>query len=265
MIQIKNIHQDEVLLDSLGKLFAVDEIVVVPENDLHNWSSNSQLIDLISQKKLEVLLSSQDGFSTAEQISILKRNQVDIINKDPDTEGVAVSFKFAPDGWKQQLFETEFTTSTPDSIHEKNWKNQDIGYSILKFYNAADEQITDNLDTLCTRTDYLWMPDHDYAIKSGFVTQKEIPTENIYVWALGGDIPEEFGGPIAVFAEGGLNLAFVDERERAGMNGVSASVLPYEHPQLGPGAGTNRIRFVFRHQPGFVHRVQIVLEIFVPL
>jgi hypothetical protein len=193
--------------------------------------------------------------------------KVSVIEKDPETMGLAVSLKFAPDGWKQQLFETELCTSLLNSIHEKNWKNQNIGFSEMKFYNASEEEITEQsvINAECVRTDYLWMPNTDYAIKSGFVTQREVPSENIYVWALGGDIPEIYGGPVAVFAEGGLNMAFVDARFPTGLNGVSASVLNYNHPILGPGAGTNRLRFVFRHPAGFKHKIQIVLEIFRPI
>jgi hypothetical protein len=200
---------------------------------------------------------------------------VTISEKDPDTGGIRLTPKFAPDGWHQQYFETEFETSKPNSIHEKDWHNVNIGFSSLKFYDDEDNELVQGqlsdqdyqalLDTDCVRTDLLWMPDHDYAIKSGFIAQRVVPEPNVYIWALGVDLAEQYGGPQAVFAEGGLNLCYVDARTRAGLDGVSPTIMYYEHPQLGAGQGTNRIRFVVRHPAGFKHKLQAVMEIFVPL
>lgn len=193
---------------------------------------------------------------------------------DSDTGGLKLTPKFAPDNWHQQYFETEFETSKINSIHEKDWNNVDIGFSSLKFYDVNDDELVKGaqtdaewqavLDTDCVRTDLSWMPDHDYAIKSGFIAQKEVPTSNVYIWALGADLPEAYGGPQAIFAQGGLNLVYVDARSRSGLDGVAATVMYYEHPQLGAGVGTNKIRFVTRHPAGFKHRLQAVLEIFIP-
>lgn len=192
--------------------------------------------------------------------------------EDLDTGGILFSPKFAPDGWHQQYFETEFESSSLNSIHEKDWNNVDLGYSSLKFYDSNDDEIVQGqatieewqiiLDNTCTRTDLLWMPPFDYAIKSGFISQKSVPASNIYAWALGADLPAQYGGPQAVFAEGGMNLTYVDARYPSGLDGVAATRLNYSHPILGDGAGTNRLRFVFRHEAGFKHRIQIVLEIF---
>lgn len=192
--------------------------------------------------------------------------KVEIVQVDPDTLGLPTSPKFAPDGWHQQYFETEFETSKLNSIHEKDWENVDIGFSSLKFYNAAGDLITTQaeLDTDCVRTDLLWMPTTDYSIKSGFIAQMVVPDENVYVWALGVDLDAAYGGPQAVFAEGGMNLRYVDARMKVGLDGVAATVLSYSHPQLGNGAGTNRLRFVVRHPAGFKHRLQAVMEIFKP-
>lgn len=190
---------------------------------------------------------------------------------DQDTYGLAVTPKFAPDGWHQQAYETEFETcnSGSDSIHEKNWLNEDIGFSSLKFYkvvNGVEVECSDqnDIDTNCIRTDLLWMPDFDYAIKSGWVAQKSVPASNVYVWALGADLDAQYGGPQSVFAEGGINMTYVDSRSRVGLDGVSATILYYEHPQLGEGCGTNRVRFVVRHAAGLKHRLQAVFELFVP-
>jgi hypothetical protein len=189
--------------------------------------------------------------------------------QDEDTGGLKTSPKFAPDGWTQKYFETEFETCRMNSIHEKTWTNIDIGYSSLQFYKLSggvEVECADqaDIDANCTRTDLSWMPDHDYAIKSGFVAQTVVPSENLYIWALGVDLPANLGGPQSVFAEGGLNMIYAEARSKNGLDGVAATVLRYSHPQLGAGAGTNKLRLVVRHSAGFRHRIQFVLEIFSP-
>jgi hypothetical protein len=192
--------------------------------------------------------------------------KTEVIQSDSDTGGLLLTPKFAPTGWHQQYFETEFETSNSasDSIHEKDWENEDLGYSSLKFYDANGDELTDqnDIDTDCVRTDLLWMPPFDYSIKSGWVAQKAVPATNMYVWALGADLDVAYGGPQSVFAQGGINLTYVDARTRAGLDGVSGTILYYNHPQLGDGAGTNRIRFVVRHEAGVKHRIQAVFELF---
>lgn len=186
--------------------------------------------------------------------------------RDPDTGGVQISPKWAPPGWLQQRFETEIKTSQLNSIHEKDYTNADIGWSSLKFYDVNGSELTTQgaLDTDCVRTDLLWMPTVDCAIKGGYVAQMEVPSDNLYVWALGADIDAGYGIPPKVFLDGGLNMAYLDARWPIGMDGVSATVLYYTHAQLGSGKGTNRLRFIFRHPAGFKHRIQVVLEIFRP-
>jgi hypothetical protein len=221
------------------------------------------------EQTLNNIVNSHIPNDTTEAILVEISNAI-----DPDTGGVRLTPKFAPDGWHQQYFETEFETSKPNSIHEKDWKNVDIGFSSLKFYDDEDNELVQGelsnedyqalLNTACVRTDLSWMPDHDYAIKSGFIAQRVVPEDNVYIWALGVDLPEAYGGPQACFAEGGLNLIYVDARTRAGLDGVSPTIMYYSHPQLGDGMGTNRIRFVVRHPAGYKHRLQAVMEIFVP-
>jgi hypothetical protein len=202
--------------------------------------------------------------------SFLTSGHVSIRQQDKDTGGLATSPKWAPDGWHQQYFETEFETcnSGSDSIHEKSYLNVDLGYSSLKFFKlveGVEVECTDqtDIDANCTRTDLLWMPPFDFFVKSGYVSQKVVPAQNIYVWVLAVDLPDMFGGPQAIFANGGINMTFVNERTKSGLDGVAASLLSYSHPQLGPGMGTNRFRFVTRHPIGFKHRIQVVLELFV--
>ena len=191
---------------------------------------------------------------------------------DPDTKGLATSPKFAVDGWTEQMFELEMETSKLDSIHEKDINDADIGWASLKFYKAGDVEMVQGadsdavfqgkLDLECIRTDLAWMPNIDYMIKGGWVSQKIIPVNDIYVWAVGADLDAVYGGPQSVFLEGGLNLSFASANQLMGLDGVAATRLDYSHPALGDGKGTNRMRFIFRHPAGENHRVQVVFDIF---
>ena len=203
-------------------------------------------------------------------------------HKDEDTGGLSFSPKYAPSGWYQQVFELEFMTSRNNSIHEKDWTNNEIGWAELKFYDSNDDLITDlsdsNLDASCVRTDIEWMPDIDYMIKGGLIAQITTPNEGLYVWAQGVIGPFGPGGAEIIgstFAEGGINMDYVNAREKVGLDGVSGTILYYDklktgidedgNPILTPitgGLGSNKIRFVIRHSTGKVHRLQVIFDLF---
>lgn len=199
----------------------------------------------------------------------LPPDQVEILNQLPvlsETGVLGTSPKYAPDGWVQKLYEIEFKTSEKNSIHERDYLNQDIGWAELRFYNAAGDDITESsqavLDSECVRTDLSWMPNQDYMIKGGLIAQIEAPTQNVYVWAQGAVLDDQYGGPQVTFAEGGINMCYVGPRDRVGLNGVSGTMMYHTHTLLGPGAGTNKLRFVVRHPAGLKHSLQAMFEIF---
>lgn len=191
--------------------------------------------------------------------------------KDPQVGAETFTPRYAPVGWKQLWFETEFETSKLNSVHEKDWQNNDIGWSSLKFWKddgqGGEVECTDqtDIDANCIRTDIEWMPDSDFMIKGGFVGHITSPTVDIYAWAQAAVLAPAYGGPQVTFADGGLNMKYVDAYGKTGLDGVAGTVLEYDgHPQLPAGSGTNRIRFVFRHPAGHQHKFQILLDVFVP-
>jgi hypothetical protein len=179
---------------------------------------------------------------------------VEVINRDPDTNGLIISPKWAPDGWHQCLHETEFETSKLNSIHEKDHNGDDLNWSTVKFYDSAMNELTTQnaIDSDCVWSVYDWMPTMDYGIKAGQVSQLVVPENDIYFWAIG--LPDVMP---KLFADGGINLKFVDARDPIGLSGVAATVLPYNG-----GVGTNKIRFKFYHPAGLKHRIQLIWEIF---
>lgn len=202
---------------------------------------------------------------------------------DPETGGLRVTNKFAPDGWLQRLHEIEFTTSTVGgAIHDKDVDNNDYGWSSVKMFEGAHgseteitgANLTDQsyLDANCTRTDFSWMPDIDYMILSGVISQFSIPANDLYMWGLFLDTDPALHGmgilPVEILG-GGLNMKGVNERDRVGLKGVSGSIVyyggvmtPNGYVATGDGLGTNRIRFVLRHDTGLKHTFQSIFEVF---
>lgn len=184
-------------------------------------------------------------------------SKTEVRQADPDTLGLSTTPKWAPQGWSQVYHEFEFKTSQLNAIHDKGVDGLDKGFTTAKFFKANGDEITTQgaLDTDCVRTEITFMPNHDYAIKSGMVAQITSPSEAVYLWALA---PlSELGMADKVFCDGGINLEFVDSKNLVGLDGTAATMMPY----MG-GVGANRIRFIVRHSAGFKHRVQCILEYF---
>lgn len=224
---------------------------------------NSQ--DLLSDILANNVQMSRDGSTVLSGIPIEHLNYLrSDIPVHSDTGAMASSPKYAPDGWTQRIHEIEFETCQIGSIHDKNYLGEDIGWGQLKFYDANGGLMTDQtlINLNCVRTDFEWMPTVDYMIKGGLVAQKVTPAYNFYVWVQAVVLPIEYGGPQVTFCEGGLNLAFIDSKTHIGLDGVSGSILYYSHPQLGPGMGTNKLRFVCRHPAGFHHDLQAIFNLF---
>lgn len=246
--------------------FTNDQEYDIQNIELNAWRSS----DLVIEDLVSGMLLIGDGTSYklpgAEAVNFLIGQTVSLSSTliDQDTGGLTSSPKYAPTGWYQKIHEIEFESSKLNSIHDKNWLLTDFGYGSLKFYDSMGSELTtqQDIDASCVRTDLEWMPTHDYMIKGGVVAQLEIPTEDFYVWVQAVVLPLQLGGPQATFCDGGLNMKFVAVRDRIGIDGVAGTVLKYNHPQLGDGAGTNKIRFVTRHGVGVKHRIQVVLNIF---
>ena len=271
VIKIKN--DSGVTQTILGKVVNDQGVTTIDSySKLETFRKNEILVQLVATQELIVQDEDGDITDSAKAMEWLyadNPSEVKIKQADSDTGGLATSPKYAPDGWRQQMFEVEFETSNSDPVklHEKDYMNQDIGWSTLKFYkddNGTEVECTDqaDIDANCTRTDIEWMPNIDYMIKGGFIGQITVPPQDVYVWVQGAVLPDAYGGPQSTFAEGGINMAYVAPQARVGLDGVAGTILYYEHPQLGPGLGTNKIRFVCRHSAGFKHRFQVIFDIF---
>lgn len=240
--------------------------------------------DLLIQKMAAGDVSVHDGVEVLSLASGIEHlagyipKKVGLEHVDEETGGLISSPRYAPPGWKQQLFEIEFKCSTLNSIHEKDRDNVDIGWSSLKFYKLDNGQEIEmvnptqaELDLSCVRTDFLWMPGIDYMILSGQAAQIAAPLADVFLWVIGVDLDAAYGGPQFTFAEGGINLDYIAARSAVGMKGVAGTILYYDkvvdpvtkqETVIGDGKGSNRMRFICRHPAGNKHRLQAIFEIF---
>jgi hypothetical protein len=173
---------------------------------------------------------------------------------DAETGGITISPKWAPEGWHQCYHEIEWETSKLNSVHDKSYNNIDNGYTVLKFYDINNNELTaqQNLDTDCVLTQIDFMPTFDYSIKSGQVAQLSSPNSAIYLWALAApDLADQ------VFCDGGINMEFIGNKALVGLDGTAGTMMHYNG-----GVGSNKIRFIIRHQAGVKHRIQAIFEYF---
>ena len=221
--------------------------------------------------------TSYRSLSNLEIVTTNKLSQV-----DPDTGALSITNNFAPKNFYQRLHEIEFSTATfGGALHDRDIDDNDTGWSSVSFYKDVLGVETKwvpvdqaDLDLNCIRTDYHFMPNVDYMIKSGVVTHQEVPSQEVYMWGKMLDVDPALNAmgifPINVL-DGGMAMSFVNARDPVGLKGVNGSMLYYggvmnsvtnTFVPTGDGLGTNRITFVMRHAAGFKHRFQAIFEIF---
>ena len=278
---IKNNTSNDILINDTGENIQALSSHTIDPAKYPLYARSNNIIEKLSSGDL-VYNDGESDLSLAEAVLHLQGSfpkKVSLTEQDPETGGVQFTPRYSPLGWKQQLFELEFKTSTIDSIHEKDINNNDIGWASLKFYkidNGSEVEIINptqaELLTSCIRTDMLWMPNIDYMILSGQISQQSMPLSDLFVWGVGVDLDAALGGPQFAFAEGGINMDYVGERTAVGLKGVAGTILHYDkvwNPVTGDyvqlpagGMGSNRIRFIVRHGAGMQHRLQPIFEIF---
>lgn len=182
------------------------------------------------------------------------------IAQQKDSEGsLIVRSKQAPTGWNYHAHAFEFKLSTLNSDVCLDENGDDFGFTSIKLYNAAGEEITDQptADTDCVKTVLDWEPTHDFEILSGKLYFKdETLNEDIRLWVIGvPDIPKEYGGS-RCFANG-INLDYLDAFQPIETDGRVSKYMSYN-----PTLHSNKFRFILRHNPGKKLDIMFVLEIY---
>lgn len=167
------------------------------------------------------------------------------------------------DGWHYQPHWVEWKTATIGSIYNKKinlttFAEENLGFSTVKFYNAAGTEITaveDEGTIVTTVVDF--MPTHDYEIFGAKMFQVSKPTTDIRVWVIAApDIPAIYGGQV-IFGQGGINMHLLGEGNGADTDGKTSKLVSYNG-----GVGSNKFRFICKHGAGVQHQMSIMLEFF---
>lgn len=243
---------------------------IAPTLDKINTDGDTMTIWFMStlsseeETMLDGLVAAHDGepYPLTETAQLVRLNE-----EDPDTGGVLVTNKFAPDGWYQKIHEFEFCTAKLDCVEDEKQDLTDYNYAIIKFYDSNDVELTTQADITsnCVITVLDWTPTHDIGLLSGYCKQIVKPNTRCKIWGIGSPhVPAVMGGT-QVFVDG-TNLEFEDPGNSVGVRGVSTTIVPYQEivPSSGLYANTIRFKIWTPDSPGFVHRIQVKLEMFVP-
>jgi hypothetical protein len=188
------------------------------------------------------------------------------ILKDSDGSTIQKQ-KVTTSGWVYQLHCFEFKTATLNTIVSKKEDGTDYNFATAKFYkldNGSEVEITGDdlnqefLDANCVKTVIDWEPTHDYDIIGGSLKQKDVPTEDVYLWVTGvPDVPAQYGGSKLFVSS--VNLAYIGTDQGLRIDGRVAKYMPYSSTYH-----TNKFRLTLRHSAGFKHEVVMQFEIFKP-
>ncbi len=175
-----------------------------------------------------------------------------------DSDGASMSrVKVAPSGWNFQFRGIEFTTSTLDSVINKDAANANLSDATLKLYNSEGTLITAAEDQgNCVKTILDIEPPYDIYVAGGKLRMLTLPAEDIRMSVMGvPDVPANMGGSKPFIQN--INLKFLSVTEGVNADGRAAKWLQYNATYH-----TNKIRFIFYHSAGFTFPLSVFMEVY---
>ena len=215
--------------------------------------------------------------------------------KDRDDAGRDIIRTAATDkGWAFLANPIEFTTSKDNSVFAQDWKGNDRGQCVLRFYDSQSVEITDNVDNQDSNITYINKQDHidtkcvktaltialgyDYDIISGKLEQHQQPIDDegnlvdVRMYTLIGifdqyGIPFDPDGPGTAWSEqvtefvGGVNLKFFNNQQELVTDGRAGKKLfKVVNPAI--PFDQNQVQMILKHPVGFKHELMVILEYF---
>ena len=163
-------------------------------------------------------------------------------------------------GWHYQAHSLEFTSSTLDSIYNKDKNGNDLGYGEIKLYDNNGDEITNQLsaNTTCVKSVITWKPDFDFEIISGNVRQESKESFDMYLHVgiqANTGYPAPYDWLYVPFTNGGINMKYIGADEPLRTDGRSAKYVK---------AATNGDHFeiTLNHGAGNKHSMSIIFEIY---
>lgn len=150
----------------------------------------------------------------------------------------------------------DLTTASMGSLYHKDASGNNTGYSVAKFYDADNAEVTDPANnSQIVKTVVDWEPPFDYEVIGGAAWCEEKPTTDVRCWALAApDIPAQYGGSIEFLR--GLNFNCIEEQQFF-HDGRVAKQMRYD-----ANTHQGKFRFIFRHDAGVQLHILIEMEIF---
>ena len=177
-----------------------------------------------------------------------------------DSDGAPLTRnKITKSGWHFQLHSVEFSTSTLNSLYNKDKDDSDLGFTTIKYYDDQDAEITSPtqgvLDNDCVKTVVTWEADHNIEIIGGLLEQSSQPSTDVRMWITAiPDLTVAQGGSVP-FIQGGLNLRNISGR--IDLDGKTPKELPYNVTYH-----TNKFMITLRHDAGVKCPITILFKIF---
>lgn len=253
ILKIKNVDSEDHVW--AGTTISSGQYYNVPSYDFSMWQNSSDIFTAIGSGQAIV----NDGENDITDISLAINYLKGIQNFPKDSDGSPLyRAKITTSGWSYQMHNVEFKTAQLDSIYSKKQDGTDFGFTTIKCYDANDNQLSsqDDCDSLATKTVIDWEPTHDYEVIGGNFKQSVVPTSNVRIWVIGvPDIPANYGGS-KLFVTG-VNLKYLGLEEGVKVDGRAPKYLTYNATYH-----TSKLRFILKHDTGYKHDVQVMLEIF---
>lgn len=167
-----------------------------------------------------------------------------------------VRSKIAPIGWTYHAHFFEIESSKAASLHDKKVDGTDWSWCTLKFYNSANEELTEQsiLDTDCVKTVVDCEPLVDFELIGGDIRALSSPNSNIRLYVIGApDISSENGG--SKYMISGVNLKFIGDKQALHTDGRVSKRIPYNAEDH-----RGKLRFIFKHDAGVKVQVGILIE-----
>lgn len=235
-----------------GQTIAVSASYTIQASERSRWASNDALITDITDGKAQVNNGTSDITGVAAQIAYLLGQDTAV----RDSDGAYIQRnKAAQAGWTYQLKSFEFKTSTLNAVYNKDAAGADIGDVTVKFYDAANAELTSDLST-CVKTVVDMEPTFNYELVGGSVRAVGNVTTDTRVWVIAvPEIAAQYGGSKVMV--NGVNLKFVNNTDGVEADGRASKFMSYSATYH-----TNKLRFVIKHAAAEVNEYSVFMELF---
>lgn len=256
----------------VGQLIEDGTYYQIQDVELTSWMNNSTLITDIGSGKAVVAKDdsgNEDITDVSDGINYLKG-----INGPVDSDNAPLSRKkVAPTGWSYQMRSFEFETSKYKSFWEEEPDGTDPGFCAMSFFDDQDDELSYQqtgheseteaqfqvrLDDDCVKTIATWVPNFDYEMIGGTMRQKTVPNDNLRMWVIAvPDLTPAQGGT-KVFVNG-VNMYYLEASESVVADGRASKKLTYDATYH-----TNKLQFILKHNTGYNHKLNMIVEFFKP-